>query len=136
SDPLSADEVRGSVPLSVSQRVPVAVAGGAAVVGIAGFLATGMALLLVLLAVVPLALGWAAFRLGRAQKRLPMVLPLDRSARAVVDAYRELGEMSEAAAGSLTIEPRASGYLRCVLSEASAEESARFADVLDGAVDV
>jgi len=51
------------------------------VVGIAGFLATGMALLLVLLAVVPLALGWAAFRLGRAQKRLPMVLPLDRLAR-------------------------------------------------------
>ena len=134
--PLSADEVRGSDPPGVSQRIPVAVAAGAAVLGIAGFLATGTVLLLALLAVVPLALGWAAFRLGRAQKKLPTVLPLDRSARAVVDAYRELGEMSDAAAGSLTIEPRASGYLRCVLSQASPEESARFANALDELVTV
>ncbi len=104
--------------------------------GSPGSLATGTALLLALLAIVPLALGWAAFRLGRAQKKLPTVLPLDRSARAVVDAYRELGEMSDAAAGSLTIEPRASGYLRCVLSQASPEESARFADALDELVTV
>jgi superfamily II DNA or RNA helicase len=134
--PLSPGEVRGTVPLTISQRVPLAVAGAAAVVGIAAFAATGMAALLALLAVVPLALGWAAFRLGRAQKRLPLVLPLDRAARAVVDAYRELGEMSDAAAASLTIEPRASGYLRCVLSEASPEESARFADALDELVAV
>jgi hypothetical protein len=59
------------------------------------------------------------------------VLPLERSARAIVDAYRELGEMSDAAAGSLEIEPRASGYLRCVLTEATPEESVRFADALD-----
>jgi hypothetical protein len=70
-------------------------------------------------------------RLARTQKRLPTVLPLDRAARAVVDAYRELGEMSEAAAGSLEIEPRASGYLRCVLTEATPEESVRFADGID-----
>ncbi len=134
--PLTADEVRGTVPLSVSQRVPVAVAGGAAVVGVAGFVATGTAVLLALLVVALLALGWAAVRLGRAQKRLPMMLPLDRAARAVVDAYRELGEMSDAAAGSLAIEPRSSGYLRCVLTEASPEESVRFADALDELVTV
>ena len=36
---------------------------------------------------------------GGAKKRLPLVLPLDAAARAVVDAYRELGELSAAAAG-------------------------------------
>jgi hypothetical protein len=120
----------------VSQAVPVGVAVGAGVVGLAGFLATGAAAVLALLVLVPLALGWAALRLGRAQKRLPIVLPLDRAARAVVDAYRELGEMSDAAAGSLEIEPRASGYLRCVLTEATPEESARFASGLDELVAV
>jgi superfamily II DNA or RNA helicase len=134
--PLTGGEVRGTVPLSVSQRVPVAVAAGAAVIAVVGFVATGTALVLGLLVVALLALGWAAMRLGRAQRRLPTVLPLDRAARAVVDAYRELGEMSDAAAGSLTIEPRASGYLRCVLSEATPEESARFADALDQLVSV
>jgi hypothetical protein len=49
----------------------------------------------------------------------------------VAGAYRELGEMSEAAAGSLVIEPRASGYLRCALTEATPEETVRFADALD-----
>jgi hypothetical protein len=73
-------------------------------------------------------------RLAQAQKRLPLVLPLERSARAVVDAYRELGEMSDAAAGSLEIEPRASGYLRCVLTEATPEESARFTTALEQAI--
>jgi hypothetical protein len=109
---------------------------GPGVVGVAAFAATGVAALLALLAVVPLALGWAALRLARTQRRLPTVLPLDRAARAVVDAYRELGEISEAAAGSLEIEPRASGYLRCVLTEATPEESARFASGLDELVSV
>ena len=148
SDPLSAvgatgsgadaaeTQVRGSDPLSVSQRVPVGVAVGAGVVGVAGFAATGAAALLALLAIVPIALGWAALRLGRAQSRMPAELPLERAARSVVDAYRELGEMSDAAAGSLEIEPRASGYLRCVLTEATPEESARFADALDELVAV
>ena len=49
-----------------------------------------------------------------------------RAARAVADAYRELGELSDAeAAGSLAIEPRASGYLRCELTEATPEEGAQ-----------
>jgi hypothetical protein len=129
--PLESEPLKGSDPIPVSQAVPVGVAAGAAVVGVAGFAATGVAPMLALLALVPIALGWAALRLGRVQKRLPIALPLDRAARAVTDAYKDLGEMSEAAAGSLEIEPRASGYLRCVLTAATPEESARFADGLD-----
>ena len=34
---------------------------------------------------------------GRARERLPVVLPLDSAARSVIDAYRELGELSDAA---------------------------------------
>jgi superfamily II DNA or RNA helicase len=129
-------EVRGSDPPRISQRVPLAVAGGAAALSIVAFAATGVVALLAALAVVPAALGWAAVRLGRARERLPLVLPLDRAARSVVDAYRELGELSEAGAASLAIEPRESGYLRCVLTEATPEESARFATALDELVAV
>jgi len=110
--------------------MPVAVAA-AGLVGVVVGALTSVIVGLIALALVPIGLGWAAVRLARAQKRLPTVLPLERSARAVVDAYRDLGEMSDAAAGSLEIEPRASGYLRCVLTEATPEESARFADALD-----
>ena len=41
---------------------------------------------------------WAAVRLRAAKKRLPLVLPLDAAARAVTDAYRELGELTPEAA--------------------------------------
>ena len=114
----------------LSQRVPLAVAAAGALVAVAGAVA-GVIAALAVLVLVPAGLGWAVVRLSRAQRRLPVVLPLDRSARAIVDAYRELGEMSEAAAGSLEIEPRASGYLRCLLTAATPEESVRFADALD-----
>jgi hypothetical protein len=123
----------GQTPLKVprlSQRTPLAVAGAGLFVAIAAVAALGV-VGLAGLAVAAGGLGWAALRLQRASRRLPLVLPLDRAARAVVDAYRELGELSDAAAGSLVIEPRASGYLRCVLTEATPEESARFADALD-----
>jgi hypothetical protein len=123
----------GQTPLrvpAISQRTPVGVAVAGLVVAIAAVAAVGLAGLAGL-AVAAGGLGWAALRLRRASRRLPMVLPLDRAARAVVDAYRELGELSDAAAASLEIEPRASGYLRCVLTEATPEESARFADALD-----
>jgi superfamily II DNA or RNA helicase len=126
--PLVSPGESGAPP--ISQRVPIVVAAAGLVAGLAGFFAAGAAAL-VALALVPIGLGWAAVRLARAQKRMPLVLPLERSARAVVDAYRELGEMSDAAAGSLEIEVRASGYLRCVLTEATPEESVRFADALD-----
>ena len=127
------EQVRGPGPLTrvtISQRTPLAVAGAGLLFAVVAALVLGVVGLAGLV-VAAGGLGWAALRLGRASRRLPLVLPLDRAARAVVDAYRELGELSEAAAGSLEIEPRASGYLRVVLTEATPEESARFADALD-----
>jgi hypothetical protein len=53
------------------------------------------------------------------------------AASALRDAYAALGELTPEAAASLTIEPRASGYLRCSLERATPEESARFARGLD-----
>jgi len=73
----------------------------------------------------------AAARLGRVRAELADALPLDRAARAVLDAYQELGELRPEAAASLAIEPRASGYLRCLLREASEEESARLTRAVD-----
>jgi hypothetical protein len=55
----------------------------------------------------------------------------ERAAHAVLDAYQELGGISAEAAASLAIEPRALGYLRCLLRDASEEESARFTRALD-----
>jgi hypothetical protein len=43
-------------------------------------------------------------------------------------------ELGDEAAASLAIEPRASGYLRCFLQAATAEESERFVRALDAAV--
>ena len=119
-----------AAPPSISQRTPLGVAAAGLVVAIVAVTVVGIVGLAGLL-VAAGGLGWAALRLRRASRRLPTVLPLDRAARAVVDAYRELGELSDTAAASLEIEPRASGYLRCVLTEATPEESARFADALD-----
>jgi superfamily II DNA or RNA helicase len=82
-------------------------------------------------ALLPAGLAWAAARLGRVRAELADALPLDRAARAVLDAYQQLGEISAEAASSLAIEPRASGYLRCLLRDASEEESARFTRALD-----
>ena len=46
---------------------------------------------------------------------MPLVLPLDAAARAVAEAYRELGELSPRPPPRCAIEPRAAGYLRCEL---------------------
>jgi superfamily II DNA or RNA helicase len=136
----SAGDERGAPPLArgqtprkappISQRVPLAVAAAGLLVAVAATIAAGP-VGLAGLALGGGGLGWAALRLRQARRRLPLVLPLDGAARAVADAYRELGELSDAAAASLVIEPRASGYLRCLLTEATPEESARFADALD-----
>ena len=78
---------RGGGDAAVSQRTPLAVAG-------AGLVAWSRPRVLVGVgagaraAVALGGLGWAAFRLRRASGRLPLVLPLDRAARAVADAYR------------------------------------------------
>jgi superfamily II DNA or RNA helicase len=117
--------------LPLSQRVPLTAGLGGATLAGAAAAVTGTAALLGGVALAPAGLAVAAHRLHRARRRLPLVLPLDAAARAVVDAYSALGELSEGAAASLVIEPRASGYLRCVLTEATPEESARFAAALD-----
>jgi superfamily II DNA or RNA helicase len=119
-----------SAPPAISQRTQLAIAAAGLVVAVVATIALG-AVGLAGLGFAALGLGWAAFRLRRARERLPLVLPLDRAARAIVAAYRELGEMSDAAARSLEIEPRASGYLRILLTEATPEESASFASALD-----
>jgi hypothetical protein len=62
------------------------------------------------------------------------VLPLDLAAHAVCDAYVALGELRPESAASLAIEPRASGYLRCFLRDATPDESERFTRALDEVV--
>ena len=120
----------GSPPVyPIRQRAPFAVAATAAGVSIAAS-ATDPSLL-VGLAAVPAALAWAGTRLGRVRQELGDVLPLDLAARAVCDAYVALGELRPESAATLAIEPRASGYLRCFLRDATPEESARFTDALD-----
>jgi hypothetical protein len=87
-------------------------------------------------ALAPAGLGWAALRLRAARGRLPVVLPLDRAARAVAAAYAELGELSAEAAASVEIEPRAAGWLRCTLAAATPEESALVSAALDELVGI
>jgi hypothetical protein len=103
---------------------------GAATAGMVAAVA-GEPAVAVATALLPAGLAWAAARLGRVRAELADALPLDRAAHAVLDAYQELGEISAEAAASLAIEPRASGYLRCLLRDASEEESARFTRALD-----
>ena len=117
--------------LQLSQRVPLGTGlGGAAAFGALGR-GHGRAAAAGRARARPAGLAWAAVRLRAAKQRLPLVLPLDAAARAVADAYRELGELSAEAAASLTIEPRAAGYLRCELAAATPEEGSRFAAALD-----
>jgi superfamily II DNA or RNA helicase len=121
--------------LPISQALPLGAGLGGAVACTAAGVAAAPALLAGL-ALAPAGLGWAAWRLGRAKRRIPVVLPLDAAARAVADAYVALGELSPAAAASLSIEPRASGFLRCELSAATPEEGKRFAAALDELVTI
>jgi hypothetical protein len=129
SNGAAAEEPTRSAP-SLSQAMPIGVGvGSAAACAVAGVVAAPV--LLAGIALAPIGLGVAAFRLGRAKKRMPLVLPLDSAARAVADGYKELGELSAEAAGSLEIEPRASGFLRCELKGASPDEARRFAAALE-----
>ncbi len=114
---------QGRAALLAAAGVAVSVlgaAGGSEPLAVAGLVA------------IPVALAWAAERLTHALRALAGPLPLDLAARAICDCYAELGELSEAAADSLTIEPRAAGYVRCYLQSASAAENDRFSTALDG----
>ncbi|MDW5598294.1 hypothetical protein VSS74_28305, partial [Conexibacter stalactiti] len=82
--------------------------------------------------VVALALAlWQAARRGR-EPRGPVAL--ERVARAVVDAYVALGEITPRAAASLTFAPRLGGRVRCALSDGSAAENRAFASALEEAL--
>jgi hypothetical protein len=87
-------------------------------------------------AALPVGLAWAGTRLRAVGERLPDVPPLELVARAVAEAYEALGELSAKAAASLAMEPRASGYLRCFLRDATPDESERFVTALDQALSV
>ena len=115
----------------IEQRVPFGVAAAAGVGAPILAAAAHDPVALVALVGVPAALGWAARRLGRTQDELADALPLDLVAHAICDAYRELGELTDDAAGSLAIEPRASGFLRCFLRSATPGESDRFVRALN-----
>jgi superfamily II DNA or RNA helicase len=114
----------------VDQRGPAA-----GIVG--GLVAAGLGVALTAPLAVPglvgtaLAAGWAWARDARMRERLSLAAPLDLAARALCDAYVELGELGSGAAASLEIEPRASGYLRCLLRRATPEESRRFSTALN-----
>jgi superfamily II DNA or RNA helicase len=113
------------------QRVPLTLGITGAAGGAMLAILSGEPAALAVTAVLPAGFAWAAVRLGRVRAELADALPLDRAARAILDAYEELGEMRAEVASSLAIEPRASGYLRCQLRDASEAESARFTRALD-----
>jgi superfamily II DNA or RNA helicase len=124
-------EVSDSPPsYQVSQRGPARLAAAAAAAAVLVTAASRSLLALTVLAAVPAALGWAGLRLARTQRALADALPLDLAGQAICDAYRSLGELTDDAARSLAIEPRASGYLRCFLRTATTQESERFARAL------
>ncbi len=107
---------------------------GGGVLAAAGALGGALAAGPLLLAGLLPAAGLAAVALHRARRsaaRLPAAAPLDRIARAICDAYVDLGELRPEAAASLTFEPRASGYLRCRLHAATPEEAAKVTAALD-----
>jgi len=114
-----------------SQRIPLGLAGVLLVVAPVLALVTSSPVALLALLGVPVSLGWAAARLRSTARLLDGPLPLDLVCRAICSAYVELGELSERAAASLTIEPRSSGYLRCFLRDGTPQECARFARALD-----
>jgi superfamily II DNA or RNA helicase len=119
----------------VRQRAPLALAGVAAAMTAVCALATWPPGALAGLAAVSAALGWAYARLARAGREIQDAVPLDLVAYAIRDAYHELGELSDDAAGSLAIEPRASGYLRVWLKRGTPAEGAVVTAALHEVVD-
>ncbi|MDR2987937.1 MAG: DEAD/DEAH box helicase family protein, partial [Nocardiopsaceae bacterium] len=118
----------------ISQRVQFGLAGCAVLIAALALIGGGRVVATVAAVLAVICAGWAAARLASTRRNLGDVLPLDLAAHVVCDAYLKLGELSEAAAGSLAIEPRASGYLRCFLRDGKADECERFASALDDVI--
>ena len=116
--------------LRVGERGLLGAGALAAAAAAGGAIAAGPLLLAGLLPAAGLAAA-ALARTRRTTDSLPPAAPLDRIARAVCDAYVELGELRPQAAASLAFEPRSSGYLRCRLRDATPQESARVIAALD-----
>ena len=72
-----------------------------------------------------------AFRLGAAARAYPAVLPLDRVAQAIADAYATLGEMTPAVSRSVALLPRPGGSLRCLLLDGDRDDNQRFTSALE-----
>jgi superfamily II DNA or RNA helicase len=115
----------------ISQRVPLILSGVAFVIAALTLAADAAVIAALALAAAVACVVWTAARLASARRTLPDVLPLDVAAHVVADAYCALGEISDTAAGSLAIEPRASGYLRCFLRDGTAAECELFTRSLD-----
>lgn len=115
---------------SLSQKLPLSLGGLAVALGGAGAFTVEPGLGAAALAAVP-AGWWAARRVESKRPLYDAVAPLELVAKALVEAYRELGEISAATAGSLVAEPRPGGYLRMRLTEADETESGLFAVGLD-----
>ena len=117
-------------PLRLRQAGLLGLGGAGALAAVAGAVVAGPAALVGL----PLAGALGGVALARARgaaARYPAAAPLDRVARALCDAYVALGELRPEAAASLVFEPRASGYLRARLREATPEEAAKVTAGLD-----
>jgi len=71
---------------------------------------------------------------GARRRHFPVVLPLERAARAVADALHALGELGGEAHASLDWQPRAGGYVRCLLPAGDERENAAFVAALEDAV--
>jgi hypothetical protein len=102
----------------------IGVVAAGSVIGLAGLpLAAGL-----------LAGGWRHAR--ERDRRGNGPLALESAARAVLDAYVELGEIRGAATASLAFTARLGGYVRCALAQGTAKENELFSDALAEALDV
>ena len=110
--------------------------GGGVAFGVLG-VATGAPPLLAGLALAPAGLGWAAVRLRARQAAAAARSSRSTPPRAPSPtAYTRARRADAGGRGARsTIEPRAAGYLRCELSQATPEEGRRFAAALDELVE-
>jgi superfamily II DNA or RNA helicase len=74
------------------------------------------------------------FRLAAARMAYLEVLPLDRAAAAIVDAYVTFGEIRAESGASLALTPRPGGMIRCALPAGDARENGLLAAALEEAI--
>ncbi|HET7013452.1 MAG TPA: DEAD/DEAH box helicase family protein [Streptosporangiaceae bacterium] len=129
--PEQAAAAAGPPPYPISQRGPAFMTIGGLLVFVLGLLTSIYVADFVGVAIAAGSSALAVTRLSQVRRELADVLPLDLTARAICAAYHQLGQLSEQAASSLTIEPRAAGYLRCYLAAATTAENDLFAVALD-----